>query len=114
MHIHFDKVPHKRVEYFLRRRMHRDHLRILVVLPGRKRKHLANVGLTFGKRVHPETVGPILEQCRRRLAMVCDDQAEVNRLLAQIEERLSREVEATVQAREEHRRELEAEEDVAP
>jgi hypothetical protein len=64
--------------------------------------------------IQPEDVPPALVKCRQRLTGVCDDQAEVNRLLAQIEERLSREVEATVQAREEHRRQLEAAEDVAP
>jgi hypothetical protein len=39
-------------------------LRILVVLQGRKRKHLANVGLTARNKVQAETIGPILEQCR--------------------------------------------------
>jgi len=95
MNIHFDLVPHRRrAKDFLRRRMQHDHLRILVVLPGRKRKHLANVGLTFRKKVHPETIGPVLEQCRQRLAGICDDPEQLSKLLVRIEERLSREVEA--------------------
>jgi hypothetical protein len=64
--------------------------------------------------IQPEDVPPALVKCRQRLTGVCDDPEQLSKLLAQIEERLSREVEATVQAREEHRRELEAAEDVVP
>lgn len=104
MNIHFDLVRHRRrAKHPLCRRIYHDHLRILVVLPGRKRKHLANVELTPRTKVHPEAVGPIIEQCRQRLAEICNNPEEVGRLLARIENRLSREVETTAEALEKHR-----------
>jgi hypothetical protein len=95
MYIEMYRIPpRQRVEHPRRDRVCHAHLLIRAILPGGKPKHLASVALL----VQAESVAPTLEKCRQRLAEVCDDQAEVNRLLAQIEERLSREVEATEQA----------------
>jgi hypothetical protein len=92
----------KQKEHPLRLRDHGPHLRIVAILSGHRPKHLACVKLM----VQAESVSPTLEKCRRRLAEVCDDQDELKRLIAQIEERLSREVEATHQAQEAHRKQL--------
>ena len=94
--------PRRRVGNPRRDRVCHDHLQIRAVLPGRERRFLASIALM----VQREHVIPTLERCRRRLAEVCKDQDEVNRLLARIEERLSREVEATQQAQEAHRKQL--------
>jgi hypothetical protein len=105
MYIKFRIVKdRKQKEHPLRLRDHGHHLRILAILSGHKPKHLACVRLM----VHPESVHPTLARCRERLSGVCEDPEQLRKLLAQIEERLSREVEATAKAREEHRRELEA------
>jgi hypothetical protein len=95
MHVHFDIVPpRRRVEHPRRLRNYGPHLRILLCLPGGKRKHLVCIGWM----VQPDDVAPALAKSRHRLAEVCNDPEQLSKLLAQIEERLSREVEATGQA----------------
>jgi len=95
MHIHFDIVPpRRRVEHPRRLRDYGPHLRILVALPRAKRKHLASLKMM----VQPDDVAPALAKSRHRLAEVCNDPEQLCKLLARIEDRLSREVEATQQA----------------
>jgi hypothetical protein len=105
MHIEmYITPPRRRVENPRRDRACLAHLLIRAILDG-KPKHLASVS----SLVQAESVSPILEKCRQRLAGICDDPEQLSKFLAQIEARLSREVLATAKAREARQRELDQE-----
>jgi hypothetical protein len=83
MHLHFDLVPprYRAGPRRQRQRQATSHLRVLVVLPGRKRVHLAAIPLPCDH----DSALRMRAKCRDRLDDLGTQQREMTRLLTSLE-----------------------------